>query len=329
MLGRGGRRRGRRIEDPAHIEALVAEKAGARQHSATDRLAQRVPSSEAFLLKVAERGQNLGSATSQLMRLLDDHGACPLEQALQEALAKGLVAVSSVRHLVVQRAQGMTPPTPVPLDDHPRLAAVVVRPHALGDYDRLSADDEAAELTTGEEVDDGGYQVRFTEASAMLSDLSAQDGPAALRRRLHRYIKPALLVLDEIGYLAYNDRSADLRLFRVSSGSTLEVGSVPGGAHRRRGAGRGWGRDPVAVATWPVARGPPLPAGSRPAPEPDARRRDLPVVSEICLDLVAIQPLFETTPRIPTRRPLSLPEYTKSRTSTTRGRSRPSRRRTG
>ena len=37
-----------------------------------------------------------------------------------------------------------------------------------------------------------GHQVRFTEASAMLSDLSAQDGPAALRRRLHRYIKPAL-----------------------------------------------------------------------------------------------------------------------------------------
>ncbi len=147
--------RGRRVEDPAHIEALVAEKAGARQHSATDRLAQRVPSSEAFLLKVAERGQNLGSATSQLMRLLDDYGACPLEQALQEALAKGLVAVSSVRHLVVQHAQGTTPPTPVPLDDHPRLAAVVVRPHALGDYDRLSADDEAVEPTAGEEVEDG------------------------------------------------------------------------------------------------------------------------------------------------------------------------------
>lgn len=62
-----------------------------------------------------------------------------------------------------------------------------------------------------------GYQVRFTEASAMLSDLSAQDGPAALRRRLHRYIKPALLVLDEIGYLTYNDRSADL-LFQVVNG---------------------------------------------------------------------------------------------------------------
>lgn len=59
-----------------------------------------------------------------------------------------------------------------------------------------------------------GFQVRFTEASAMLADLAAQDGPAGLRRRLHRYVKPDLLVIDEIGYLTYNDRSADL-LFQV------------------------------------------------------------------------------------------------------------------
>ena len=59
-----------------------------------------------------------------------------------------------------------------------------------------------------------GYQVRFTEAAAMLGELATQDGPAALRRRLHRYVKPALLVIDEIGYLTYNDRSADL-LFQV------------------------------------------------------------------------------------------------------------------
>lgn len=62
-----------------------------------------------------------------------------------------------------------------------------------------------------------GLRVLFTEASAMLADLGAQDGPAALRRRLHRYIKPELLVLDEIGYLTYNDRSADL-LFQVVNG---------------------------------------------------------------------------------------------------------------
>ncbi len=59
-----------------------------------------------------------------------------------------------------------------------------------------------------------GFTARFTTASAMLGDLHAQDGAAALRRRLHRYVKPALLVIDELGYLPYTNRYADL-LFEV------------------------------------------------------------------------------------------------------------------
>jgi hypothetical protein len=46
-----------------------------------------------------------------------------------------------------------------------------------------------------------GFTARFTTAPAMLGDLDAQDGALALRRRLHRYVKPALLVIDELGYL--------------------------------------------------------------------------------------------------------------------------------
>lgn len=59
-----------------------------------------------------------------------------------------------------------------------------------------------------------GFTARFTTASAMLGDLNAQDGAVALRRRLHRYVKPALLVIDELGYLPYSNRYADL-LFEV------------------------------------------------------------------------------------------------------------------
>lgn len=59
-----------------------------------------------------------------------------------------------------------------------------------------------------------GYTARFTTASAMLGDLDAQDGALALRRRLHRYVRPALLVVDELGYLPYSNRYADL-LFEV------------------------------------------------------------------------------------------------------------------
>lgn len=59
-----------------------------------------------------------------------------------------------------------------------------------------------------------GHTVRFTTASDMLSDLAAQDSSAALRRRLRRYCQPALLCIDEVGYLSYDGRYADL-LFEV------------------------------------------------------------------------------------------------------------------
>lgn len=59
-----------------------------------------------------------------------------------------------------------------------------------------------------------GYTVRFTTASDMLHDLAAQDSDASLARRLRRYCHPALLVVDEVGYLSYDTRYADL-LFEV------------------------------------------------------------------------------------------------------------------
>jgi len=55
-----------------------------------------------------------------------------------------------------------------------------------------------------------GYTVRFTTAGEMLGDLAALDSDAALRRRLRHYANPDLLVIDEIGYLSYSNRHADL-----------------------------------------------------------------------------------------------------------------------
>jgi DNA replication protein DnaC len=61
-----------------------------------------------------------------------------------------------------------------------------------------------------------GNTVLCTTASAMLNDLAAQDSSAALARRLKRYITPAVLMIDEVGYLSYDCRAADL-LFEVVS----------------------------------------------------------------------------------------------------------------
>jgi len=54
------------------------------------------------------------------------------------------------------------------------------------------------------------FSIVFTTAGKMLNDLAAQDGDNALRRRISHYVKPLLLIIDEVGYLAYSNRHADL-----------------------------------------------------------------------------------------------------------------------
>lgn len=61
-----------------------------------------------------------------------------------------------------------------------------------------------------------GHTALFVEASVMLADLVAQDGDNALRRRIKNYTRPELLVIDEVGYLSYGTRHADL-LFEIIS----------------------------------------------------------------------------------------------------------------
>jgi DNA replication protein DnaC len=61
-----------------------------------------------------------------------------------------------------------------------------------------------------------GHTVLFTSAGQLLSDLCALDSDSALRRRLRHYARPQLLVIDEVGYLSYSNRHADLMFELVS-----------------------------------------------------------------------------------------------------------------
>ena len=61
-----------------------------------------------------------------------------------------------------------------------------------------------------------GHNVLFTSAGQLLGDLCALDSDSALRRRLRHYARPALLVIDEGGYLSYSNRHADLMFELIS-----------------------------------------------------------------------------------------------------------------
>ena len=61
-----------------------------------------------------------------------------------------------------------------------------------------------------------GHHVLFTSTAQLLLDLGSQESARGLARRLNYYGQRGLLVLDELGYLSYDARAADL-LFQVVS----------------------------------------------------------------------------------------------------------------
>ena len=59
-----------------------------------------------------------------------------------------------------------------------------------------------------------GHTAVFITAAGMLNELAALDSEMALRRKIKFYAKPDVLVIDEVGYLSYSNRHADL-LFEI------------------------------------------------------------------------------------------------------------------
>src|ERR1700759_2193247 len=61
-----------------------------------------------------------------------------------------------------------------------------------------------------------GHTVLFTSAGQLLGGLCALDGDRALPRPRRHYARPQLLVIDEVGYLSYSNRHADLMFELIS-----------------------------------------------------------------------------------------------------------------
>jgi DNA replication protein DnaC len=70
-----------------------------------------------------------------------------------------------------------------------------------------------------------GYSVRFTTLAGVLADLLKQESLPAYERRLRRYVRPDLLIIDELGYVPCDSRSADL-LYNIISRRHEKVSTV-------------------------------------------------------------------------------------------------------
>ena len=62
-----------------------------------------------------------------------------------------------------------------------------------------------------------GHSVLFTTAVDIINTLAAAQSAGQLKREIRRYVKPAVLIVDELGYLPIDKHGADL-LFQIISG---------------------------------------------------------------------------------------------------------------
>jgi DNA replication protein DnaC len=69
-----------------------------------------------------------------------------------------------------------------------------------------------------------GHSVLFADTIAVVNDLTAAQQAGSLKHALKKYLRPQVLTLDELGYLAIDQRGADL-LFQVIS-RRYERGSI-------------------------------------------------------------------------------------------------------
>ncbi|MGH9392466.1 MAG: Mu transposase domain-containing protein, partial [Vicinamibacteria bacterium] len=136
--------RGQYVDDPGHEEALLETKGKARGSTPSGRLHAAVPETQAFLQAAFARGENAGSTTLKLLRLLDDYGAKALSATLTEALERDTPRISSVAYLLEKwrRSQKIRTPLPVDLSHRPDLAELSVKPHQAETYDDLSRPDD-------------------------------------------------------------------------------------------------------------------------------------------------------------------------------------------
>ncbi len=132
--------RGREIEDPRHIEALVAIKRAAREPKGRDQLLKQLPHAEAFFERLLEREVPLAHATAQLKRMVSDYGATATDAALAHALERETLSLSSVALWLEQqrRKHQALPRVPIELPDRPGVRQLAVTPHNLETYDALS-----------------------------------------------------------------------------------------------------------------------------------------------------------------------------------------------
>lgn len=127
---------GQEVLDPAHRDAVLRFKRKASQAIQAGWLEQAIPEVRALLDLAFARGESAGHQTQRLHRLVEEFGVPAVREAVVEALTRDTPTAASVAFLL--RTRSRTHAVPVDLSRHPEVHSLVVRPHSLASYDKLT-----------------------------------------------------------------------------------------------------------------------------------------------------------------------------------------------
>ena len=137
--------RHQKIDDPAHIEALLREKQRAHGSTPNARLIGALPRAEQLLEACFKRGESVSVLTQKLLLLLDDYGVEEVRAGVDEALLRHTPHLSSIVYILGKRRRAsqrrLTPA--VDLSRRPDLKDLYVKPHSPESYDELARRDDA------------------------------------------------------------------------------------------------------------------------------------------------------------------------------------------
>jgi transposase len=126
------------IELPAHRQALLEMKRGARDAKGQDRLRTAVPGIDALFARWVDAGRNVGSLTARTVTLLDRYGEATVAAAVTEVLARGTHDPGAIGLICERLRRDAERPVPLDVPLRADLADRDVIPHALEGYDEKS-----------------------------------------------------------------------------------------------------------------------------------------------------------------------------------------------
>lgn len=127
------------LEDPAHVQALLARRKGGLGPRRKDKIAALSDGCRAYLQEIARRRIDLENELRKLLRLQALYGDDDLRAAMEQALAARTLGARYVRALMDQArfARGLSePPEPV-VTGNAKADAIDISPHDLESYDAL------------------------------------------------------------------------------------------------------------------------------------------------------------------------------------------------